>query len=174
MKLKYLIIILAPSMVFSEDLVNYTNYDSGTLQTTNKQIEPNFKIIFDSTVTFKNKLNSKNPEFISLGLFEYTLNKNPRLEKASNPASKTFKLVEITGKKYMISDGAFIVKFKNNIDKKQFAIDFGLIAKYEFPESTAFYSKGFKGLEQLIDNIKLDPRVESFQVDIINPHIVSQ
>ena len=86
-------------------------------------------------------------------------------------AVKTYKLVEVSGNRYMISDGSFIIEFKDVSDRKRFAEDFNLTAKSNFQNKTAFLTKGFNNFEILIENIKADSRVLSFELDLIDPNL---
>jgi hypothetical protein len=71
----------------------------------------------------------------------------------------------------MISDGSFIVGFKDISDQERFAEDFNLVIKSNFRNKAAYFSKGFNGLEELIKDIKNDSRVSSFELDLIDPNI---
>lgn len=84
---------------------------------------------------------------------------------------KTYKLVEVPRNRYMISDGSFIIEFKDISDRKRFAEDFNLTAKSNFQNKTAFLTKGFSNFENLVDDIKADSRVLSFELDLIDPNL---
>ena len=98
-----------------------------------------------------------------------------RLESLNSSSSVTkYKLVQIPGKNFLISDGSFIVRFKNPRDKEELALDYNLTPKYQMPDATSYVSKDFSGLEALIKRIESDRRVLSVELDLIDPYIQLQ
>ena len=71
----------------------------------------------------------------------------------------------------MISDGSFIIEFKNKIDKERFNMDYSLETKFVMGERTAYHSEGFKNLENLFDQFQKDERIISYELDLIDPNI---
>lgn len=85
-----------------------------------------------------------------------------------------YRLVQIPGKNYLISDGSFIVRFKNAVNREAFALDYKLNPKYEMPSATSYISKDFSGLQALMTRIESDLRVLSVDLDLIDPYIQGQ
>tara|TARA_B100000787_G_C16148567_1_gene275470 strand:- start:13 stop:612 length:600 start_codon:yes stop_codon:yes gene_type:complete len=90
------------------------------------------------------------------------------------PIDTGYRLVQIPGKNFLISDGSFIIRFKNPRNKEELALDYNLNPKYQMPDATSYVSKDFSGLEGLIKRIEADPRVLSVELDLIDPYIQLQ
>jgi hypothetical protein len=140
------------------------------------------KVILESLVILENSDTQMNLSgFNKVGGFYFQVNptaesiKKRKLEISNNAnfdvEIKTYKLVEAPGNRYMITDGSFIIGFKDESDRKRFAEDFNLTAKSNFKNKTAFLTKGFSNFENLVDDIKADSRVLSFELDLINPNL---
>jgi hypothetical protein len=82
-----------------------------------------------------------------------------------------FRLVEIPGKSNLITDGSFVVYFKDPSDKQQFNSDYKLLPKYEMPNANTYKTIDFKALSTLIDILKNDERVQFVELDLIDPYI---
>ena len=85
-----------------------------------------------------------------------------------------FRLVEIPGKSNLITDGSFVVFFKNSEDKQQFNLDYNLLPKYEMSNASTYKSDNFKTLQTLLDMLENDERVQLVELDLIDPYIVLQ
>lgn len=85
-----------------------------------------------------------------------------------------FRLVEIPGKSNLITDGSFVVYFKDPSDKQQFNSDYQLQPKYEMPNANTYKTNNFKTLPALMDILKNDERVQLVELDLIDPYIVLQ
>ena len=137
------------------------------------------KILLDSIVILKkSNTNTDLSGFEAIGSFYYQEKPSAEVPKSNESNSslsksieKTYKLVKVPGNRYMISDGSFIVGFKDISDQERFAEDFNLVIKSNFRNKAAYFSKGFNGLEELIKDIKNDSRVSSFELDLIDPNI---
>ena len=85
-----------------------------------------------------------------------------------------FRLVEIPGKSNLITDGSFVVYFKDPSDKQQFNSDYQLQPKYEMPNANTYKTNNFKTLPALMNILKNDERVQLVELDLIDPYIVLQ
>jgi len=141
-------------------------------------------ILYDSNVflatkgTLSNISGSK-----KIGSFVYELNagnlkkqieQNESASRKVSVADTGYRLVQIPGMGFLISDGSFIVKFKSPADKDQVNAEYSLSPRYEMPDATSYVSKDFSGLEGLIKRIEADPRVLSVELDLIDPYIQEQ
>ena len=135
-------------------------------------------VVLDRKGRFSNISGSK-----KIGSFVYELNpgnlKNKisgnQYQSASQSVSDTgYRLVQIPGKNFLLSDGSFIIKFKDPADKAQVTSYYNLNPRYEMPDATSYISKDFSGLEALIKRIKADPRVLLVELDLIDPYIQEQ
>lgn len=182
-KLKLLVLLFLTSTLLAG--INQLGIEDNSMNNNNPQTileAKNSKVILGSLVIMENsdtKMNLTN--FDKVGSFYFQkkptkeMIKSRELEiynnKNINAATITYKLVEAAGNRHMISDGSFIVGFKDISDRKRFAEDFNLIAKSNFDNKTAFLTKGFNNFENMIDDIKADSRVLSFELDLINPNL---
>ena len=143
------------------------------------------EIILDSVVIDNRNKNITSLSGVkSIGHFLYEVKPNQLanfIEKQarldSNIISKkelNFRLVSLPGKDFLISDGSFIVYFKDPSDKQQFNSDYQLQPKYEMPNANTYKTNNFKTLPALMDILKNDERVQLVELDLIDPYIVLQ
>ena len=85
-----------------------------------------------------------------------------------------YRLVEIPGKNNFISDGSFVVTFKDPRDKEQLSFDYKLTPRYIMPNAISYKSNNFRELQDLINTLKSDPRVKSVELDLIDPYVGPQ
>ena len=136
------------------------------------------------TIVIKSKagLFDNIPGATRVGNFVFEKTRNEPKDILNNQTKSTkvsdnetgFRLVEIPGKNYLVSDGSFVVFFKNSSDIKQFNLDYNLLPKYEMPNANTYKSDNFKTLQDLIDMLENDERVKSVELDLIDPYIVLQ
>jgi hypothetical protein len=113
-------------------------------------------------------------------IFEKTPNKLKDILKNKTQSTEAsiyesgFRLVEIPGKSNLITDGSFVVFFKNSEDKQQFNLDYNLLPKYEMSNASTYKSDNFKTLQTLLDMLENDERVQLIELDLIDPYIVLQ
>jgi hypothetical protein len=74
-------------------------------------------------------------------------------------------------KKILISNGSFIIRFKKNTNKNKFLQDYNIEKSIEFPDFTSYKAKTFNGINDLLDNISKDKRVDTIELDLIDPSI---
>lgn len=169
---------------YGENLIkNVYISDKGTTSFISQR-EVNPIILVDSIVIKSKSIRFNNiSEITRVGSFVFEKNPN-KLKKMLNDIQvqstdsssydSNYRLVEILGKNNLITDGSFIIFFKDPSDKRQLNIDYNLLPKYEMPYSTSYRSNNFKTLQSLIDNIKNDSRVKSIELDLIDPFIQTQ
>ena len=79
-------------------------------------------------------------------------------------------------KELLITDGSFIVTFKNSNDSNQFTSDYNLNAnlqtQFQIPNTAIYNWSQISTLEALMNNLRNDPRVIKVELDLINPYIV--
>jgi len=134
----------------------------------------NNQILFNSTVYLSANKKNYTDDFKEIGVFVYKLNsdeKNNNFEYSTQNSQKELKLVKMISGKYMISDGSFIIEFKNKTDKERFNIAYSLETKFVMGERTAYHSKGFKNLNDLFNQFQEDERIISYELDLIDPNI---
>ena len=134
----------------------------------------NNQILFNSIVYLSANKKNYIDDFKEIGAFIYKLNSdesNNNLQYSTQSSQKELKLVKMISGKYMISDGSFIIEFKNKIDKERFNMDYSLETKFVMGERTAYHSEGFKNLENLFDQFQKDERIISYELDLIDPNI---
>lgn len=141
------------------------------------------KILQDSVVIMtKTSLLNDIPDVTRVGsfIFEETPNKlinilNNKTQSIDIDNYETgFRLVEIPGKNNLITDGSFVVYFKDPSDKQQFNSDYQLQPKYEMPNVNTYKTNNFKTLPALMNILKNDERVQLVELDLIDPYIVLQ
>ena len=141
------------------------------------------KILQDSVVIMtKTSLLNDIPDVTRVGsfIFEETPNKlinilNNKTQSIDIDNYETgFRLVEIPGKNNLITDGSFVVYFKDPSDKQQFNSDYQLQPKYEMPNANTYKTNNFKTLPALMNILKNDERVQLVELDLIDPYIVLQ
>ena len=74
-------------------------------------------------------------------------------------------------KKIMITNGSFIVEFKDINDQNKFSEDYDLIVIQKSPKYITFKSKTFSGINDLIKTINQDTRVNSIELNLIDPDL---
>ena len=141
------------------------------------------KILQDSVIIMrKTSLLNDIPDVTRVGsfIFEETPNKlinilNNKTQSFAIANYETgFRLVQIPGKNNLITDGSFVVYFKDPSDKQQFNSDYQLQPKYEMLNANTYKTNNFKTLPALIDLLKNDERVQLVELDLIDPYIVLQ
>jgi len=143
------------------------------------------EIILDSVVIDNRNKNITSLSGVkSIGHFLYEVKPNQlanfidkQARSDSNIISKkesNFRLVSLPGKDFLISDGSFVVFFKDPSDKQQFNTDYQLQPKYEMPDANSYKTDDFKSLSALLDILKNDERVQLVELDLIDPYIVLQ
>jgi hypothetical protein len=179
-----LVIILISPVSSSDGLIKNEFARKKDISVDILERQTNPKILIDSVV-IKNKSNlfKSVPGATRIGDFVY--GKNPDKLKEfllDNQAQSTkssvfessFRLVEIPGKNNLITDGSFIVFFKNSLDKEQFNLDYNLVPRYEMPAAISYKSDNFETLQAFINTLEDDERVESIELDLIDPYIQVQ
>ena len=140
------------------------------------------EIILDSVVIDNRNKNITSLSGVkSIGHFLYEVKPNQlanfinkQARSDSNIISKkesNFRLVSLPGKDFLISDGSFVVFFKDPSDKQQFNTDYQLQPKYEMPDANSYKTDDFKSLPALLDILKSDERVQLVELDLIDPYI---
>ncbi len=181
LKLRMLFILTFAGYTFTDQIPNVTNTDKAKainqkeiVTVVNAKILNNSSVILNSDGSFSNydKVTgvTSNLDILSPPSDPRELVYKPFDDKKVT----SFKLVEVPGKKNMVSDGGFIVEFKNISDKEQFNIDFSLVSKFESSNRSIYFSKGFNGLDELINDMRSDSRVLSVELNLIDPNIKSQ
>jgi len=180
-KLRMLFILTFAGYTFTDQIPNVTNTDKAKainqkeiVTVVNAKILNNSSVILNTDGSFSNydKVTgvTSNLDILSPPSDPRELVYKPFDDKKVT----SFKLVEVPGKKNMVSDGGFIVEFKNISDKEQFNIDFSLVSKFESSNRSIYFSKGFNGLDELINDMRSDSRVLSVELNLIDPYIKSQ
>lgn len=75
------------------------------------------------------------------------------------------------GKKVMMSNGSFIVRFNDKKDKNIFRNDYNLILTQEFPDFVIFKANSFLGINNLLDQINNDLRINYLELNLLDPNI---
>ena len=151
-----------------ENLISYA-------LTKDQQIEDPI-ILLDSNVTaFDQNIISINKELTKLGEnFMYEINTNKLKEISSLDDNKSLmKLAKYQDSDfYLISDGTFIIAFKNQINVNEFAEEYNIILLRAFDniKRGSFKFNDFEKLQNKIKNIRSDPRILYVRYDLINPN----
>ena len=176
------IILLNGSLLAQDDItkINFpVNSDSDEnlisyALTKDQQIEDPI-ILLDSNVTaFDQNIISINKELTKLGEnFMYEINTNKLKEISSLDDNKSLmKLAKYQDSDfYLISDGTFIIAFKNQINVNEFAEEYNIILLRAFDniKRASFKFNDFEKLQNKIKNIRSDPRILYVRYDLINP-----
>lgn len=75
------------------------------------------------------------------------------------------------GQKVMMSNGSFIVRFNDKKDKNIFRNDYNLILTQEFPDFVIFKANSFLGINNLLDQINNDLRINYLELNLLDPNI---
>lgn len=180
-KLRMLFILTFAGYTFTDQIPNVTNTDKAKainqkeiVTVVNAKILNNSSVILNSDGSFSN-FDKVTGVTSNLDILSPPSDPRELVYKPFDDKKVTsFKLVEVPGKKNMVSDGGFIVEFKNISDKEQFNIDFSLVSKFESSNRSIYFSKGFNGLDELINDMRSDSRVLSVELNLIDPYIKSQ
>jgi len=180
-KLRMLFILTFAGYTFTDQIPNVTNTDKAKainqkeiVTVVNAKILNNSSVILNSDGSFSN-FDKVTGVTSNLDILSPPSDPRELVYKPFDDKKVTsFKLVEVPGKKNMVSDGGFIVEFKNISDKEQFNIDFSLVSKFESSNRSIYFSKGFNGLDVLIKDMRSDSRVLSVELNLIDPNIKSQ
>ena len=176
------VIFFSPEVLSDDELkheyATNSNKSNSILERKNE-----IKILQDSVViTNSNPILNDIPGVPRVGNFifekipnklKYILNNKTQSTEVSIYESG-FRLVEIPGKSNLITDGSFVVFFKNSEDKQQFNLDYNLLPKYEMSNASTYKSDNFKTLQTLLDMLENDERVQLIEQDLIVPYIVLQ
>jgi len=181
LKLRMLFILTFAGYTFTDQIPNVTNTDKAKainqkeiVTVVNAKILNNSSVILNSDGSFSN-FDKVTGVTSNLDILSPPSDPRELVYKPFDDKKVTsFKLVEVPGKKNMVSDGGFIVEFKNISDKEQFNIDFSLVSKFESSNRSIYFSKGFNGLDELINDMRSDSRVLSVELNLIDPYIKSQ
>lgn len=164
------------SNLLTANLVNLDNNENIKILKKNKstvKLDESINILYESIAypISENIITINEPE--KIGSFYYHLNYSEEEERnLINNGYKIYKLVKTRTNKFMISDGSFIIKFKDGVDKFKFNSDYVLTPKYEIGIRTAYQSKGFHNLIDLIKSFNKDSRIIFFELDLIDPTLV--
>ena len=115
--------------------------------------------------------NTKNKNTISLNGIQGDGSKESDAD--SNYLLKNDLRVVLVGpyKKVFISNGSFIIRFNKNIDKNKFLEDYNIEKSTDFPNFTSYKAKTFYRINDLLDDISKDERVDIVELDLIDPSI---
>ena len=75
------------------------------------------------------------------------------------------------GQKIMMSNGSFIVRFIDKQDKNIFRDDYNLIITQEFPDFVIFKANSFLGINNLLNQINNDLRINYLELNLLDPNI---
>lgn len=176
------VIFFSPEVLTEDELKNEfatsSNKSNLILERKNEITILQDSVVIMSKATLLNDI----PDVTRVGsfIFEETPNKlinmlNNKTQSIDNASYETgFRLVEVLGKNNLITDGSFVVYFKDPSDKQQFNSDYQLQAKYEMPNANTYKTNDFKTLPALMDTLKNDQRVQLVELDLIDPYIVLQ
>jgi hypothetical protein len=176
------VIFFSPEVLTEDELKNEFATSSSKSNSILKR-KNEITILQDSVVIMsKATLLNDIPDVTRVGsfIFEETPNKlinilNNKTQSINNASYETgFRLVEVTGKNNLITDGSFVVYFKDPSDKQKFNSDYQLQPKYEMRNANTYKTNDFKALPALMDILKNDQRVQLVELDLINPYIVLQ
>lgn len=173
------VIFFSHEVLSNDEIKNESVVKSNTSNQTLKR-ENEIKILQDSVVII-----NTNPLFKDIsgvpkvGNFIFEKSPNKLKDILDNQSQSIdivnyetgFRLVEIPGKSNLITDGSFVVYFKDPSDKQQFNSDYKLLPKYEMPNANTYKTNDFKTLSILIDILKNDERVQLVELDLIDPYI---
>jgi len=152
----------------SENLTRYS------LTKDQQIIDP--EILLDSNVKrFDQNIISANKGLTKLGEFYmYEMNTNKLVEISSTQNNESLmKLAKYQDSNfYQISDGTFIVAFKNQINTDDFAKEYNIILLRDFSDIklASFKFNDFTKLDSKITNIRNDSRISYAKYDLINPN----
>ena len=176
------VIFFSPEVLTEDELKNEfatsSNKSNLILERKNEITILQDSVVIMSKATLLNDI----PDVTRVGsfIFEETPNKlinmlNNKTQSIDNASYETgFRLVEVLGKNNLITDGSFVVYFKDPSDKQQFNSDYQLQAKYEMPNANTYKTNDFKTLPALMDTLKNDQRVQLVELDLIDPYIALQ
>ena len=176
------VIFFSPEVLTEDELKNEfatsSNKSNLILERKNEITILQDSVVIMSKATLLNDI----PDVTRVGsfIFEETPNKlinilNNKTQSINNASYETgFRLVEVTGKNNLITDGSFVVYFKDPSDKQKFNSDYQLQPKYEMPNANTYKTNNFKTLPALMDILKNDERVQLVELDLIDPYIVLQ
>ena len=176
------VIFFSPEALTEDELKNEfatsSNKSNLILERKNEITILQDSVVIMSKATLLNDI----PDVTRVGsfIFEETPNKlinilNNKTQSINNTSYETgFRLVEVTGKNNLITDGSFVVYFKDPSDKQKFNSDYQLQPKYEMPNANTYKTNNFKTLPALMDILKNDERVQLVELDLIDPYIVLQ
>jgi hypothetical protein len=176
------VIFFSPEVLTEDELKN--EFATSSNKSNLILVRKNEITILQDSVVIMSKASLLNdiPDVTRVGsfIFEETPNKlinmlNNKTQSTDNAIYETgFRLVEVPGKNNLITDGSFVVYFKDPSDKQQFNSDYQLQPKYEMPNANTYKTNDFKALPALMDILKNDERVKLVELDLINPYIVLQ
>ena len=176
-----LFILIFTGYTFSDQIPNVENTDKAKAINTKEIVTmENAKILYNSSVILNSDGSFSNYDKVTGLTYDINMRALPSdpKELVSKPFDDkkviSFKLVEVPGKKNMLSDGGFIVEFKNISDAEQFNLDYNLEPRYEMPTAISYKSNNFETLQAFINTLEDDERVESVELDLIDPYIQVQ
>ena len=74
-------------------------------------------------------------------------------------------------KKVMISNGSFIIRFNDKLNQKKFQDDYNLSLEQEFPDFVIFKANSFLGINNLLNQINNDLRINYLELNLLDPNI---
>jgi hypothetical protein len=176
-----LFILIFTGYTFTDQIPNVENTDKAKAINTKEIVTmENAKILYNSSVILDSDGSFSNYDKVTGLTYDINMRALPLdpKELVSKPFDDkkviSFKLVEVPGKKNMLSDGGFIVEFKNISDAEQFNLDYNLVPKYQTSNANIYKTNNFKTLPALMDLLKNDERVQLVELDLIDPYIVLQ
>jgi len=179
-----LFILIFTGYTFTDQIPNIENTDKAKAINTKEIVTmENANILYNSSVILNNDGSFSNYDKVTGLTYDINMRALPSdpKELVSKPFDDiddkkviSFKLVEVPGKKNMLSDGSFIVEFKNISDAEQFNLDYNLVPKYQMSNTNIYKTNNFKTLPALMDLLKNDERVQLVELDLIDPYIVLQ
>jgi len=176
----FFIITLTTSSVFAEDELSQGISSNKIGPKDDSSIFTNeFKIIENSFVVNDPKNTIQEDQNIKkLGNFKYELiESNSRARSLYiNPTQELkteLKLAISKNGQYFISNGSIFISFEESQNDIDFADDYNLTFVKNYPSmKTALFSiSNFDMVNSAIDSIKLDPRVKSVELNLIDPYI---
>jgi len=176
----FFIVTLTTSSVFAEDELSQGISSNKIGPKDDSSIFTNeFKIIENSFVVNDPKNTIQEDQNIKkLGNFKYELiESNSRARSLYiNPTQELkteLKLAISKNGQYFISNGSIFISFEESQNDIDFADDYNLTFVKNYPSmKTALFSiSNFDMVNSAIDSIKLDPRVKSVELNLIDPYI---
>ena len=136
-------------------------------------------ILLDSTVVKDSDFSENLSDVKKLGIYRYEFVPGKLKiirDNESFESKNELKLARSADGSFKITDGSLIVEFKKNLDFSTFAQEYGLILTSNLStiNRAVFATSNFIELKNIIKTLRLDARVQTVELNTIDPSIKPQ